>query len=47
MKKVADVEQKLRDMGLKSAADLYHKGVTEVLTNLDFPHKHGPTSLSA
>ena len=39
-KKAADVEQKLRDMGLKSAAELYHKGVTETLTYLDFPHEH-------
>ena len=40
LKKVADVEQKLRDMGLKSAADLYRKGVMETLTYLDFPHEH-------
>ena len=38
--KVADVEQKLCDMGLKSAADLYRKGVMETLTYLDFPHEH-------
>lgn len=40
LKKAADVEQKLRDMGLKSAAELYHKGVAETLTYLDFPHEH-------
>ena len=40
LKKVADVEQKLCDMGLKSAADLYRKGVMETLTYLDFPHEH-------
>jgi len=40
LKKVVDVEQKLRDMGLKSAADLYAKGVMETLTYLDFPHEH-------
>ena len=40
LKKVADVERKLRDMGLKSAADLYAKGVGETLTYLDFPHEH-------
>lgn len=40
LKKVIDVEQKLRDMGLKSAADLYAKGVRETLTYLDFPHEH-------
>ncbi|MBR6123892.1 transposase, partial [Candidatus Saccharibacteria bacterium] len=28
------------DMGLKSAADLYRKGVMETLTYLDFPHEH-------
>lgn len=40
LKKVANVEQKLCDMGLKSAADLYRKGVMETLTYLDFPHEH-------
>ena len=40
LKKVVDVEKKLRDMGLKSAADLYHNGVMETLTYLDFPHEH-------
>ena len=40
LKKAADAEQKLRDMGLKSAAELYHKGVTETLTYLDFTHGH-------
>ena len=40
LKKAADVEQKLRDMGLKSAAELYRKGVAETLTYLDFPHEH-------
>lgn len=40
MKKVVDVERKLRDMGLKSAADLYAKGVKETLTYQDFPHEH-------
>jgi len=39
-KKVEDVEQKLRDMGLKSAGDLYHRGILETLTYLDFPHEH-------
>ena len=43
LKNAADVEQKLRDMGLKSAAELYHKGVTETLTYLDFPHEHWRT----
>ena len=32
--------QKLRDMGLKSAAELHHKGVAETQTYLDFPHEH-------
>ena len=40
LKKAANVEQKLRDMGLKSAAELYRKGVAETLTDLDFPHEH-------
>ncbi|MCQ2104507.1 MAG: transposase, partial [Fibrobacter sp.] len=40
LKKVIDVEQKLRDMGLKSAADLYARGVGETLTYLEFPHEH-------
>ena len=40
LKKVVDVEKKLRDMGLKSAADLYHNGGMETLTYLDFPHEH-------
>lgn len=40
LKKAVDVEKKLRDMGLKSAADLYRKGVAETLTYLDFPHEH-------
>ena len=35
LKKAANVEQKLRDKGLKSATELYHKGVTETLTYLD------------
>lgn len=34
------MEQKLRDMGVNSAAEHYHKGVTETLTYLDFPHEH-------
>ena len=34
------MERKLRDMGLKLAADLYAKGVMETLTYLDFPHEH-------
>lgn len=40
LKKAADAEQKLRDMGLKSATELYRKGVAETLTDLDFPHEH-------
>lgn len=40
LKKAADVKQKLRDKELKSAAELYRKGVAETLTYLDFSHEH-------
>ena len=35
--KIRDVERKLREMKLNSAADMYAKGVGETLTYLDFP----------
>ena len=38
--KTRDVERKLREMKLNSAADVYAKGVMETLTYLDFPHEH-------
>ncbi|WP_308602763.1 IS256 family transposase [uncultured Fibrobacter sp.] len=38
--KTRDVERKLRDMKLSSAADVYAKGVGETLTYLEFPHEH-------
>lgn len=38
--KVKDVERKLREMKLNSAADVYAKGVGETLTYLDFPGQH-------
>ena len=37
--KVKDVERKLREMKLNSAADMYAKGVGETLTYLEFPFK--------
>lgn len=38
--KVKDVERKLREMKLNSAADMYAKGVGETLTYLEFPSQH-------
>ena len=38
--KVKDVERKLREMKLNSAADVYAKGVAETLTYLEFPREH-------
>lgn len=38
--KTKDVEHKLREMKLNSAADVYAKGVRETLTYLGFPHEH-------
>ena len=38
--KTRDVERKLREMKLNSAADVYAKGVRETLTYLGFPHEH-------
>ena len=40
LQKTEEVERKLRNMGLKAAADLYGKGVVETLTYLDFPREH-------
>ena len=40
LKKVANVKQKLRDIGPKSAADLYRKGVAETLISLNLPYEH-------
>lgn len=38
--KVKDVERKLREMKLNSAANMYVKGVGETLTYLEFPSQH-------
>ena len=45
LKKVVDVEQKLRDMGLKSDADLYAKGVMETrIFRMNIGVASGPTT---
>lgn len=47
LKKVVDVEQKLRDMGLKSDADLYAKGVMETwILRTNIGAASGPTRSS-
>ena len=38
--KIKDVERKLREMKLNSAADVYAKGVRETQTYLGLPHEH-------
>lgn len=40
LRKAEEIEQKLKDMGLREAAKIYHNGVQETLTYINFPREH-------